>query len=294
VKLRVTLILLATTVTAAGLPACDPGPGPEDDGRLRVAASFYPAFELATRVGGDHVEVRNLTPPGAEPHDLELTTDQVDAVLDAGLVVSLGGGFQPALEDALAGRDGPTLDLLTAVLGEDAEGGDVDPHLWLDPSLMSIAAAEVAEALGRVDGEHAADYRARARTFQDELGALDSEMRLGLRGCDRDLIVTAHDAFGRLALRYGLRVEAIAGISPEAEPDPARLEELVRLVEREHVTTIFTETLVSPEVAETLAREAGVRTRVLDPIEGVTEAGEDYLSLMRGNLAELREALGCP
>lgn len=282
----------------ASLGACDPGPGTDDGGRLTVAASFYPVFELATRVGGDRVEVSNLTPPGAEPHDLELTTDQVDAVLDADLVIHLGGGFQPALADALEGRDGPVLDLLTEVLGEDAEGGDVDPHVWLDPALMSIAAAEVGEALSLVDDANAGYYRPRAREFQDELGALDSEMRLGLRGCERDLIVTAHDAFGRLALRYGLRVEAIAGISPEAEPDPARLEELIRLVEREHVTTIFTETLVSPEVAETLAREAGVRTAVLNPMEGLTEAereaGEDYFSLMRANLGELRAALGCP
>ena len=127
--------------------------------------------------------------------------------------------------------------------------------------------------------------------------ALDAEYRAGLAHCARREFVTSHAAFGYLAARYGLHQLAITGIDPESEPTPQRLAELSKLVRREHITTVFFERLVSPKLAETVAREAGAHTAVLDPIEGLTSAearrGETYLSLMRGNLSELRSALGC-
>jgi zinc transport system substrate-binding protein len=109
--------------------------------------------------------------------------------------------------------------------------------------------------------------------------------------------VTAHDAFGYLAARYGLEVLPIMGLSPEAEPTPRDLEESVSLVEQRDVTTVFVEPLLSREVGETVAREAGVETAVLDPLEGLTEeqlaAGENYFSVMEANLEALRAGLGC-
>jgi zinc transport system substrate-binding protein len=259
-----------------------------------VVASFYPLFELAERVGGDRAAVTNLTPAGVEPHDLELTTREVDALLDADVVFYLGGGFQPAIEDALVDREGVTVDLLRS--GPAATWED-DPHVWLDPRVMLDLLDRVETAMALADPPGAPTYEGNAEAYRTELEGLAQDFDTGLAQCDRDIIVTSHDAFGHLARRYGLHQEAITGLSPESEPDPRRLDELVGLVEAEGVTTIFTETLVSPAVAETLAREAGVRTAVLDPLEGLTAeqeaAGEDYASVMRRNLAELREALGC-
>lgn len=256
---------------------------PDDDGRTRVTAGFARLGELAERIGGDRVRVTDLTPPGAEPHDLELSSKDIDAVDDAALVLYLGGGFQPGLAEA-ARRAGRALDLLKR---EERK----DPHIWLDPVRYGEAAAAVEEALVAADPAAAAGYKVRGAAFRNELAALDDEMQAGLAVCQRREIVTAHDAFGHLARRYQLEQEPITGISPEAEPDPARLADLADLVREKGVTTVFTERLVSPRVAEALAREAGVAVAVLDPLEGRLEGG--YVGAMRRNLTILRTALGC-
>jgi zinc transport system substrate-binding protein len=253
------------------------------DGRIDVVAGFARLGEVAARVGGDQVRVRDLTPPGAEPHDLELSTDDVDAILDADLVLYLGGGFQPGVAKA-AERSGHGLDLLGPGEGD-------DPHVWLDPVRMTQVVDRVEGALEAADPAAAPGFRQRAGAFRAELGQLDAEYRSGLGRCQRRVIVTAHAAFGRLARRYGLEQQALTGISPEAEPDPARLARLADLVKARGVTTVFTERLVSPRVAQALAREAGVGTAVLDPLEGRVEGG--YTAGMRRDLAVLRTALGC-
>lgn len=270
-----------------------------------MVANFYPVYEAARHVGGDRVQARNLTPSGAEPHDLELSPKQVDEILDAKVVLYMGSGFQPAVEDIAKDRDGDdTVDLLTALAsklrrlqgGESVEGG-TDPHVWLDPLLMADIVNKVRNAMTRADPSGASIYDRNAERYRGQIEELDQQFRQGLRHCARRVIVTSHAAFGYLAARYGLVQEPIAGLSPEAEPDPKRIAELADLVRRKGVTTIFTEELVSPRVAETLAREAGVRTAVLNPLEGLTPdelaRGENYVSVMKENLATLRVALVC-
>jgi zinc transport system substrate-binding protein len=299
--------LALLTGAALVLAACG---GDDDaasaDGRVDVVAAFYPLAEAVRQVGGDAVHVTDLTPAGAEPHDLELTPGQVDELEGAHLVVAMGHDFQPALEDIAGRRDADetvfVLDDLSIDAGDKSveEGGAnaLDPHVWLDPELMQEIVATVAGALGRIDPERAQSYAANAQQYSEELAALDQEYAQGLAHCERDEIVTAHEAFGWLAKRYGLEQHAIAGIAPDQEPSADRIAELSDLAEKDGVTTIFTETLVSPRVAETLAREAGgLKSETLNPLEGLTddeiERGADYVSVMRDNLASLREALGC-
>lgn len=298
---------VAVTVALAG-GACA---GTDDGDGLRVVASFYPLAEAASRVGGDRVDVANLTPGGSEPHDFELTTRDVDRVEDADLVVYLGGGFQPAIEAAVTRSPARAVDLLSADLdlleGHDDEHGDdehgdgddavSDPHVWLDPTLMAAMVGTIRDELTELDPAGRADYAANADAYTTELAALDAAFGDGLARCEQRTFVTAHEAFGYLARRYDLTEQAIAGLSPEAEPDPQRLAELIDQVKAEGITTVFTETLVSPRVAETLAREAGVEVAVLNPVEGRTDdersRGETYVSLMEDNLAALRDALRC-
>ena len=255
-----------------------------EDGRLRVVAGFAPLAEVAARIGGDAVDVVNLTPAGAEPHDLELDTDAVDDVEAADLVVFAGGGFQPALEEVAGRTDGAVLDVL--------DDGEDDPHVWLDPTKLAAIAGRVRDALAEARPDDAAAFAANADAYVAELTALDADFEAGLATCERRTIVTAHDAFGHLAERYRLEPRHIAGLSPEAEPDPATLGEIADEVTDQGVTTIFTEPLVPVDVAETVAREADVETAVLDPIEGLDD-GDGYVSVMRENLAVLRAALGC-
>jgi zinc transport system substrate-binding protein len=277
--------------------------------RISVVASFYPLAEVAQEVGGRYVTVQNLTPAGAEPHDLELNSDQVDETLGATLVIVMGKGFQPAVEAAAKQRDGATLSVLSKLIGLRAKRGSgasegavgvnaLDPHVWLDPVLMLGVIDLVEVALNKADPRHATSYRANAARYAAKVAQLDGDYRSGLAACQRKLVVTSHAAFGYLTKQYGLRQVGITGIDPEAEPDPARLAELTKLAKRKGVTTIFTESLVSPKVAQTLAREAGgLHTEVLNPIEGLTDRqlahGENYVSVMRANLAKLRAALGC-
>jgi zinc transport system substrate-binding protein len=286
------------------LVGCDSTSSADDQGTTSVVASFYPLAEASDRVGGDLVTVENLTPPGVEPHDLELAPDDIETMATADVILYLGGGFQPAVEDAIAEtEDAVVVDVLAAVdtdaapPGEAEEGLTVDPHVWLDPVRFEQVVLAASDALSDADPANEATYRINADAYSAEIAALDEEFRLGLANCERSTIVTSHEAFAYLADAYGLTEVAITGLSPEAEPDAKRLAELRDLVEREGVTTIFAEELVSPDVAETLANEAGVTVDVLDPIESLTdaqvEAGHDYVSVMRENLDRLRSALDC-
>jgi zinc transport system substrate-binding protein len=287
------ILILGSAVLIAAASGCSPGPaGGTDDERVAVTVSVYPLLEAAERVGGGRANVTSLIPPGAEPHDIELSPDQVDQMLDADLVLYVGGGFQPAVEDIASRREGITVDVLAEVLPE----GTTDPHIWLDPLFMAELVDVVARALVRTDPEGSSSYEDRAAEFRDEIEDLHRRFSDGLEDCEHRTFVSTHAAFGHLARRYELVERSIAGLSPESEPDPARLAELEDLIDREGVTTVFTEPLVSPSVAETLARATGARVATLDPLEGVSEEaqqGATYVSLMERNLQALRDALDC-
>jgi zinc transport system substrate-binding protein len=286
------------------LVACNTSTNADESGKTSVVASFYPLAEAAQQVGGDLISVENLTPPGVEPHDLELAPDDLEAIATADVIVYLDGGFQPAVEDAISQAEhAVTVDALEAVdtneapPGEPEEGLTVDPHVWLDPGRYEEVVRTVADALSEADPANESSYDADADAYVAKIAALDDDFRAGLADCQRTTIVTSHEAFAYLAESYGLTEVGIAGLSPEAEPSARRLAELKDLVEQEGITTIFAEELVSPRVAETLADEAGITVEVLDPLESLTDeqvaAGEDYVSVMRENLAILRGALDC-
>ncbi len=304
--------LLTTTVLLAGcgqLGAADTGSG------RRAVASFYPLAWVTERVAGDDWTVENLTQPGQEPHDLTLDVAQTAALEQADLVV-LEEGFQPAVDETAANVDAPVLDaasvldLLPASADEhegeteeehaEHEGeeehahGDLDPHFWLDPLMVADFADAVADELGEVDPDGAQAYADNAQELRTELEDLDRAWTDGLASCERTTTVVSHQAFGYLT-RYGLEFEPIAGLSPDAEATAADLAHLQELITEDGVTTVFSERLVSPKMAETLADDLGVDTAVLDPIEGLSDdtADEDYLSLMRQNLAALQQANGC-
>jgi zinc transport system substrate-binding protein len=286
--MRTVLAIVAAGIAAAACAGC--GGSSHASGRTVVAA-FYPLAYAAEQIGGPNFSVTNLTPPGAEPHDIELTARQVAAIQQADVVLYLSHGFQPAVEDAVRDANRTTVDALAGIdirTGAGDEAGRPDPHVWLDPVLYARIVRRVGAALGRPRGAEALAARSLA---------LDRAYRTGLGDCRRRAFVTSHAAFGYLAARYGLEQIAITGIDPESEPSPRSLAKLARLVRREHISTVFFERLVSPKLAETVAREAGAKTAVLDPIEGLTaneqRQGATYFSLMRQNLRELRTVLGC-
>jgi zinc transport system substrate-binding protein len=303
--------LAAAAVLGLGtLTACssDSGAAGNTD-KFDVVASFYPMQFLAERIGGDHVNVTTLTEPGQEPHDLELSTRQTADLQEADAVLYLKD-LQPAVDEAVAQADVETkIDAATLTeledhggAGHDHEGEEhseeeehaVDPHFWVDPVKYAEAAKGVGAAFEKADPDHAADYRKNTDALVAELGDLDKQFTDGLKNTDTKVFFTNHAAFSYLAERYGLTQEAISGLDPESEPSPARIKELRDEAKADGVTTVFYETLVSDKTAKTLAKDAGLRTDVLDPIEGITEKseGDDYFEVMESNLAALKTALG--
>ncbi|MGH2818550.1 MAG: metal ABC transporter substrate-binding protein [Actinomycetota bacterium] len=269
--------------------------GDSDDRRPHVVAAFYPLAFAAGGVGGDAVRVDSLTPGGVEPHDLELSSGQVRDIAEADLVVYLGHGFQPAVEDVVASLDASRrFDALEgkSLLPGVEEGEQTDPHIWLDPTIMATIADQIAARLGALDPGGTDGYESNAEALKKELLELDRDYSDVLSNCRSNEFVTSHAAFGYLAARYRLRQTSIAGVDPEGEPSPGRLAEVALFVEEHAVTTIFFEELAPPDLAETLARETGARAEVLSPLETPPERG-DYLDVMRTNLDKMREALGC-
>jgi len=288
-------VVLALALVAGLLTGCSAGADEAKPGQVTIAASFYPLAWVSEQIAPD-ADVTDLTRPGLEPHDVELTFAQTVDLARADLVV-YERGFQPAVDQGVDNdAEGATLDVGPVAGLHDfaSEPGQVDPHFWQDPLKLSAVAGAVAQELGRIEPAHAAAYDARAAALQRRLVALDRDYRTGLADCARDTVVTSHEAFGYLA-RYGIRVAPITGLAPGTEPTPADLAELQRLIHDEGITTVFSETLASPAAADALAHDMGVRSEVLDPIEGLSDAtaGQTYLTLMRRNLAALKEANGC-
>ncbi|MER7946934.1 metal ABC transporter substrate-binding protein [Streptomyces sp. NPDC096079] len=282
------------------------------DGKLDVVASFYPMQYLAEQIGGGHVAVNTLTKPGVEPHDLELKPKQIGELGEADVILYLKG-VQPAVDDAIAQAgventvDAATLTKLEEhgdEVGHDHAGEEAghdhaseagaDPHVWLDPVKYAEVAKGVGSALQKADPDHAADYEKNTAALVKKLGDLDTEFETGLKNTATRTFITTHSAFGYLAERYGLEQEGITGIDPESEPSPARIKELQDIAAKDKVSTVFFETLASDKTAKTLAGDTGLRTDVLDPLEGITDKskGDDYLAVMRSNLTALKTALG--
>ncbi|MFE2047003.1 metal ABC transporter substrate-binding protein [Streptomyces sp. NPDC059459] len=301
---------------------------PGNTDKFDVVASFYPMAFLAEQIGGDHVSVTSLTQPGQEPHDLEISAKQRAQLEETDAALFLKG-LQPSADEAIAQSgaktkiDAATLTSLEehgAEVGghadehghEHAEGehaeeehaeeehghdhgeGGKDPHIWLDPVKYAEVAEGVGEAFEKADPDHAADYKKNTEALVAKLGELNTTFETGLKDTKTKTFITTHAAFGYLAERYGLTEEAISGLSPEAEPSAARVRELAKTAQADGVSTIFYETLVSDETAKTVARDARLKTDVLDPIEGITDKsrGDDYFQVMEANLKALQAALG--
>ncbi|MEV7613694.1 metal ABC transporter substrate-binding protein [Streptomyces sp. NPDC089799] len=313
----------AVALGAAALTACSgaEAAGGGKDGKLAVTASFYPMQFLAERIGKDHVKVTSLTKPGVEPHDLEITPKQTGRLGESDVVVYLKN-LQPAVDKAIEQsgvKNVVDAGTLTALESHGASGHDhghggedegheghsegdghnhgeagTDPHIWLDPVKYAEVAKGVGAALEKADPAHAADYRKNTAELVAQLGALDTEFKNGLAHTAGRTFITTHSAFGYLAERYGLEQEGISGVDPESEPSPARMKELQGIARKDNVSTVFFETLASEKTAKTLAGDTGLKTDVLDPVEGITDKsqGADYFEVMRSNLKNLQKALG--
>jgi zinc transport system substrate-binding protein len=295
---RIGVGLLGVGLLVAG---CSGDPGRPTTGKLQIAASFYPLQYVTQQLAGDRADVSSLTPPGGEPHDLELTAKAVARVHDADLVVYLRG-FQPSVDNAVDDEakthalDVAPAAALNRTLAEAHEGVGTDPHFWLDPERLEAVSVLIERQLEQADPAGEAQYRANLSSLHARLTSLDAEFRAGLASCVNRDLVTSHQAFGYLAERYHLTQIGITGNSPEQEPNPSTLAHVTDFVRNHSIHTVYYEALGSPAIARTVAAETDSRTAELDPIEALTpqSQGRDYFAVMRSNLHNLQEGQHCP
>ncbi|MGW5877756.1 metal ABC transporter substrate-binding protein [Nocardiopsis terrae] len=331
----------ATLMIVAGCG--NDGGGSGDDGTspadadLTVVTGVYPLEWLAQEIGGDGVAVVQLTEPGTEPHDLELTGRQIAEVSEADIAFYVEG-LQPAVDEAVEQEAAEAaLDVADTVQlrpaddgtdeedehgheedahdhGEDEHGhgedehedeaaheedghdhGEYDPHFWLDVELMTEAAEALAARMAEAHPEGADLYEEGAERVSTELAAIGTEYEENLSSCEHREVVVGHTAFTYLTDQYGLEQIGVSGVDPDTEPSPAQIAAITDTVNERDITTIFTEPLMPAATADTIAAETGARVEVLDPLEGVTDQspGDDYPSIMRGNLDTLSTALVC-
>lgn len=271
--------------------------------KLIVTASFYPLAYFAGRIGGGKADVMNVTPAGIEPHDYEPTAQDAARMESSDVLVLNGGGLEAWGDSIKRNVDPSKTRVVTAgeglVAARVEEPGKVmtDPHVWLSPPLAGKMVDAIASAMAGADPADAAYFGSNAAALKADLELLDEAYNNGLAHCSKKDIVTSHAAFGYLAATYGFRQEPIAGLSPDAEPSPRQLAEIAAFVKKNGIGYVFFESLASPKLSDTIAKETGAKTLALDPIEGLTSAdlaaGKDYLSEMRNDLAVLRIALQC-
>ncbi len=278
-------------------------PIPEQGKKMQIAASFYPLYFFTAQIAGERADVFNVTPAGAEPHEYEPTAQDIARIENSNLLILNGGNLEawgPAVRQNL---DPQRTSVVVAGEGlavrQMQENGNIiiDPHIWLSPALAQKMADKIADGLIRIDPADADQYLVNAGSLKAKLADLDSAYKKGLAACAQKDIVTAHAAFGYLAAAYGFNQISIAGLSPDAEPSPQQLADIARFAKTRGVRYIFFESLVSPKLSETIAREVGAQTLALNPLEGLSAGesaqGKDYFSEMRNNLSNLQIALQC-
>jgi zinc transport system substrate-binding protein len=263
--------------------------------RLNIVASFYPILEFVKQVGGDRVAVTSLIPVGIEPHDFEPTIQQIQNAESADAVIFNGLGLESSWLKKINNDN-----LVDTSLGANTTktGDTIDPHIWLDPTLVKTQVKNIENALIKLDPENKEYYQNNANNFTKALDSLDANIRSTLQICDKNDFIAFHDAFSYFANRYGLKQHSIQGISPEGEVLPQKIQEIVELAKNLGINVVYSEELVDPRFAEVIAQEIqNGRVLILSPIEGIDSeeqaAGIGYLDKMEQDISNLKIGLGC-
>lgn len=296
-------IIGAVLALAVSLAGCQSQDKTADTDTIKVMASFYTMGDLAQKAGGEKVQVTTMVPAGTEPHDWEPSAQDIAMLEEADIFIYNGAGMEHWAEDVLGTLENKDLIVVEAaedieLLGSHGHQGEAeayDPHVWLDPQNGKKQMQRIEQALEKAAPEEKEYFQENSEKYEEEFDELDKEYREQLEPLPNKNIIVAHEAFGYLCQAYGLNQIGIEGLSPDSEPDPKKMEEIIEFARENQVKTIFFEELTSPKVAETIAKETGAETAVLNPLEGLKEEeieeGKDYFSVMRENLQALVKAL---
>lgn len=288
------LSLLLVVLLIFGLSACGLKTAKKPSKPI-VYASFYPIYDLASKIGGDKITVKTIIPPGIEPHDWEPSTKDVADMTKANVILYLGLGMDSWIDKIKSSASNTAFYEVSKGVDAVKSGSTINPHIWLSPKSALIMAKNINEALQKTDSKNKEYYNKNYENLKSTLESLDKEYADSLSKAKLKTFIVYHSAFNYIARDYGLRQESLVGMSDEAEPSPTRMAEIINLIKKENIKYIFTEPLTSPKPIETIAKETGIKVLPLNTIEGLSKEDvkrkADYISLMKGNLENLKKAL---
>lgn len=301
-------MVLAGCTGEGGKPAGQSKQKDSGNNGMKIYTSFYPMYFLAGEIAGDKAEVITMVPAGAEPHDWEPTPKLVMELSKADMLIYNGAGMETWIDNILPNIDkertrivdaSKGIELLNSDGDSEEEGeahGIYDPHIWVSPSRAMQQAQTIFDALAEVDPANSEYYGENFEKLKSKLTKLDKDIREASKLFGSNVIVVSHEAFGYFAYDYGFKQIAIKGVNPQEEPSPSKMAELVTECKENNVKYVFFEKLTSPKLSETLAKEVGAGTLVLNDAAGLSEedikSGKDYITVMYENLENLKKALG--
>jgi zinc transport system substrate-binding protein len=314
-EMRKLISIIMAAVLITGLAACGrTAEQPAKQSGLTIYASFYPMQFLVSEIVGDKAQVKSLVPAGVEPHDWEPKPRTLAELQESDMLVYNGGGMEAWLGDLLPSIEKAGVKTVNTSMGldllpfdeknadehEDEEGEEevaliYDPHIWVSPVKYKQQAQNILDALIEIDAANQEYYSANYEKLAEQLDKLDSDYRQASAAFNNKVFIVSHSAFEYLAKEYGLTQLPIRGVTPQAEPSPAKLAELAEICRENNIKYIFFESLVSPKLSETLAKEIGAQVLVLNDGQGITEEqikqGRSYITVMYENLENLKKAL---
>jgi zinc transport system substrate-binding protein len=281
-----------------------PAFGGEPGGKkIKIVTTVYPIMEFARAVAGGRGEASLLLPPGSEVHTWQPRAGDVLKLASCDLFIHIGLRLEPWVGDILRGLGRPRFRILELGRGLESEAQKTDtgrdghdPHIWLDFGMDLDLVDRIGDALAEIDPSGAALFAENARGYKAKIEDLDRLFRESLASCrQRTVILAGHAAFGRLLARYGFEQVSLYGLSPDAEPTPARMVEIVRLAKARNIRVVFSEVGEPAKLAAALCREIGARTLPLNPghnpsLEDLGR-GRGFIDIMKDNLKSLLD--GC-
>jgi zinc transport system substrate-binding protein len=319
-----TIFIYLAIVAILLVAGCTNNVKQDSNDKISVVTTLFPLYEFAKEVGGNKVEVTLLLPPGAEAHTFEPKPSDIQKINNADVFLYIGAGMEPWAHDIVEGSNNKDLLIIDASSKvslikseehdeheheaekheheeeheEEHQHGEYDPHIWLDFENDKKIVDAIAQTFSEKDPKNKEIYMKNAQEYNSKLSSLNQKYSAGLTNCKQNEFISGgHNAFAYLAHKYNLESISAFGISPDSEPTPQKIKEIVDLTKEHGIKYIYFEKLVNPKMAETIAEEADAKTLVLNPAHNLLkeqfQQGVTFISLMEENLQNLKIGLEC-
>lgn len=260
------------------------------NGKPKIYTSFYALYDFTNKIGGDKINLKNIMPPAVEPHDWEISTQDIVDLENADALIYNGSGLENWIDKV---KNTLQNQIEYIDLTKDMQIKN-DPHVWLNPLLAKKQFKKIYKSLSKIDVQNQNYYKENYLAVSKQIDELDKKIRNAVKNFKSKDIVVAHQAYKYFCDEYGLNQIALEGIEEESEPTVERMKEVTDFIENNDVKYIFYEGSPSKAI-KTIAQDTGVNLLELNPFEYLTKQqisnGDDYFSIMEKNLENLKVAL---